>query len=742
MRGMGASAIQIDTSFLDLPSVFQTLANNKRTGVLVVKSGERQRGVRFESGSVRMVIEPDNPRFLLEALIRSQQADHETLRELAPVDGFSYSELMLASGAVVDEQLNVAYEFHVYESGCELFTWDPIECEFLETEPGDEPPSPWSGPDLDHVVTVNPNALVMEACRRLDEAGVLGEAIASENDIPSIVGLLPLDETGEGTDPAVQMVADLCDGVRDVVEVLEHVALSRFEAKMILAELCANGVLRFLTMEEMLQVARDLMKVDSGIRLTSEEKTRKLIRLYERVEERGYTNPQLTVWLGRAYEMAGRDSDAIERYISVGRQALEGGRARDAVEVLARAINLTPGNQELQALLVDAYLQDRDNEQAEEIAVNIVNGLRDAGQPDEAMRLAKAMKQADPSNERVLQPLAELHLESGDRTSAILEYEELAGSLQAKGRPAEAAAVFEKILELDYFHLMAHFRLAETLHEMGRTSDAVSRYKKLADMLADTEMGESINWMFLIKTYESIAEIEVDNVPAKEWLAATYLEQERQPEAMRHLQAIVAVLRGQPAHPSLASALKTLVTLRPSDMTARKLYAATLNQRGEPHLAVTQYLALAELSVTLEEYESARKALETAAVITPGDLGVHKGFAELYGQLGEQQLAAAKLRDVGYLLRACGDLVGAEATFQRAIELEPGQRLCLLELAQSYASRGDKAAASRLYQSLATWAEANGDYGIAWSACSAAGLLGEGVDLSWLGPLQQRLFGG
>ncbi len=715
----------IDTSFLDLPGVFQALASSQRTGVLVVRSQDQTRGIRFESGSVRMVVDLANPRFLLDALVRSRQVAPQQVQGLRLMPALPVSEQLINAGLATAESLAAAFSFHIMESACDVFAWTDVTCEFVHGEPA----APWIGLDFDWPGRVNPTALGMEAGRRLDEGNAIAEALPSLADIPvAAPGIQTQTE-----DTVRDLVVGLVDGQRDVYDILEIAPMGRFEARLIVAELLRSGELTLASKEQMLEVARSLMKSESGL-YTADHKTKKLIRLYERVEERGYSNVQLAIWLGRAYELAGRVADAITRYIAVCTPLMQQKRSREAVEIIARAINLDPGNARLRELLVEAYLLDKENEQAAEIAIGILRNLRASGATEEATQLAEAMRKADPANLRVLEHLAELHLEAGDRTSAILELEELAGMQLDLGEQAAAAVTFERVIELDYYHLMAHFRLAQTLHALARTDEAVKRYKQLADMLSSTEMGGSINWQFLIRTYENIAEIEVDNILAKEWLVRTYLEQGKQAEALKHLQGIVAVLRGQPANDSLKGALLKLVELRPGDLSIRKMLADVHQKRGERDRAVTELITLAELALTINKVPQAQQALDTAATIDPHRLDVHQAYADLYTELGLVREAACKLRDVGYLQRASNQLDSAESSFRQAIAVDPHARLCLLELAGSRADRGDPAAASRLYQEVAEWAAAQGEAGYLRLALDLAHRL-EGADLAWAAAL-------
>ncbi len=708
---------RIDLNFLDLPSVFQNLADNRRTGVLRVASGNRVRGVRFENGSIRMVIDPgERGAFLGDALVRTRHLTHEHLAELkGSVDPTRpFGRQLVAMGVVSEAQLSEAYTFLITERICDVFFWKDPECELHVGEPSAE----WTGGDFDWKASVGAQRVVFEAVRRQDETTEIEERIPSWSDIP----VPATDETFDNS--MVTGLLELCGEFHDVEGILERAQMSRFEALKEISELIVVRKVRFLGVDELVDLAQNIGERCPD--LPVEERALKLIRIYERAEELAYDGDDLDLRLATAYEAADKNEEASERYLRIGRALIGKGEGAEALDVLRQASRLTVLDLEGRKLHVEAHLIVGNHDQAATIAGTIIEDLHTDGRPDEAYAYARRMRETVPRSDVIIRLLAELELERGETIQAIVEFDELAAIYFDKQNYQRAAEIYHRILTLDEENIEAYFRMASALQRMGKLEEAVQRYKMLADMLSSSELRDTINWQFLIRIYEKIVEIEKDNIIAREWLADTYIKRNNLDRALHHLQAVVDVLRGRPQHDSLKTALRKILGLQALDFEARELLAEILKSRGEKAEAITEYVALAWVAMTEGDGEVAQTALASAARLDPLSPEVHQGLARYHDKLGNRLAAAQNYRDVGNLHKAAGRMTEAEIAYRQALKFDDRHYFWLLEMAEAATHAGAIDDALRFYQEFAVTAADRRDLGALRIACETARSIGGG----------------
>ncbi|MHC4601146.1 MAG: DUF4388 domain-containing protein, partial [Planctomycetota bacterium] len=119
-------------NILDLPNIFQSLADNRRTGVLRVKSKGQEKLVLFREGNINMVVTPMKSTMLGEALLKTKVIDEMTLKDAVTAQqdagGGKLGTLLVKSKKISEEDLVKALTFQVTEEVCELFTWEDVFC--------------------------------------------------------------------------------------------------------------------------------------------------------------------------------------------------------------------------------------------------------------------------------------------------------------------------------------------------------------------------------------------------------------------------------------------------------------------------------------------------------------------------------------------------------------------------------------------------------------------------------------
>jgi len=139
-------ASRTDLNILDLPSIFKSISDNRRSGTLRIRAGREEKAVFFDEGHVQAVYSPGKLTLLGEALLRAGHIDDDTLERAMikqKASGEKLGVVLVKQGKISEADLARALQGQISEEVCELFTWKEIHCEF---NPG-PPPSHFFEPD-------------------------------------------------------------------------------------------------------------------------------------------------------------------------------------------------------------------------------------------------------------------------------------------------------------------------------------------------------------------------------------------------------------------------------------------------------------------------------------------------------------------------------------------------------------------------------------------------------------------
>lgn len=221
-----------------LPDVLQLLALGKKTGCLAVADRQNFGYIYFDDGRISyasIVNRRDRIGDLLRKnqLVTSEQLDHavrvqEVHRERR------LGDILIELEAVTREQLERLLYVQIEEAVYHLFTWTQGTFNF---EAGVKPEQQV------FTVSINPESLLLEGARRIDEWSQI------EKKIPSFDLIFAVDPAhGPGLDVdlsvAQRRILTLLDGTRDVRQVIDECSLIEFEAATALFGLITAGYAR------------------------------------------------------------------------------------------------------------------------------------------------------------------------------------------------------------------------------------------------------------------------------------------------------------------------------------------------------------------------------------------------------------------------------------------------------------------------------------------------------------------
>ena len=218
-----------------LADVCQLLAMGQKSGCLSVTDRSRFGQIFFDRGRITFATIVNRRDRLGDLLVREGHIDHPTLEAAVEAQASQpdrrLGELLLERGALDADTLNACIQRQIEEAIYYLFTWKRGSFYF---EVG-------KMPDAGEVtISVNPETLLLEGARRVDEWSVIERKIPSL-DLIYQVDLDRLGQTPVTLTTAQESVLSLFDGTRSVEEVSEASGLGEFEVGKALYGLLQAG---------------------------------------------------------------------------------------------------------------------------------------------------------------------------------------------------------------------------------------------------------------------------------------------------------------------------------------------------------------------------------------------------------------------------------------------------------------------------------------------------------------------
>jgi len=221
-----------------LPDVLQLLALGKRTGCMAVADRQNFGYIYFDQGRISYASIVNRRDRLGDLLVKNGRLAPEQLEEAIRLQGErrdkKLGEILLGMGIIARDELEEYMRLQIEEAVYYLFTWTSGTFNF---EAGVRPDQ------QDFLVAINPESLLLEGARRVDEWSQI------EKKIPSFDLIFEVDRLRiEGSDAELsttqQRLLDLLDGTHDVQQVVEESGLVEFEVGKALYGLITAGFVK------------------------------------------------------------------------------------------------------------------------------------------------------------------------------------------------------------------------------------------------------------------------------------------------------------------------------------------------------------------------------------------------------------------------------------------------------------------------------------------------------------------
>ena len=221
-----------------LPDVLQLLSMGRKTGCLSLTHRGNFGYIYFDAGRITYASIVNRRDRIGERLLQAGLITHDMLRSAVDAQqmhaDIRIGDVLVAQGAITRTLLHDHVRTQVEETVYVLYTWNDGTFNF---EPGARPPH------HDNLVSINPESLLLEGARRVDEWTLIEKSIPSF-DVVFELDRAALDASGLLLNDEQLAVVQALDGTRDVMHVAEKLGVAEFDVGKVLHELLTAGVVK------------------------------------------------------------------------------------------------------------------------------------------------------------------------------------------------------------------------------------------------------------------------------------------------------------------------------------------------------------------------------------------------------------------------------------------------------------------------------------------------------------------
>ena len=470
-----------------LPDVLQLLAMGKKTGCLSVTHRNNFGSIYFDKGKISYAAIINRRDRLGDILMKSgvitQAQLDEGIAAQARERDKRLGEILVDRGIIARDELHRQIRLQIEEAVYFLFTWTQGTFNFeADIRPEEQ----------DFLVTINPESLLLEGARRVDEWSLI------EKKIPAFDIVFELDrrrlaDSGAALTAEQETVVPLIDGRRDVTALVDETGMVEFEVGKALYGLVTAGFLH--------RVGKSSKNAEAGAADARVEEHRNLgvafykagmldesVREFRRVLDLRPGDSPARFYLGLVHVRQGRYADAVAELQELARSRLatsavfhnlalaleQLGRLDDARQALDEGVR-RGGGQEPRLLLGLGVLHLRAGNAAEADAALMTARPLYGQRPPGAVWFHYAAIAAALGG-RLDKAISLLSEGTQTHPHAAALYNNLAVALELKGRPDDARAAAEAGMHEDAGLPQLHKNLGDLLYRGGHLDAALEEY--------------------------------------------------------------------------------------------------------------------------------------------------------------------------------------------------------------------------------------------------------------------------
>lgn len=478
-----------------LADVCQLLAMGQKTGRLSVTDQSRFGQIFFDRGRITFATIVNRRDRLGDVLRRDGAITGEQLQEAVEAQaerGGRLGEVLLELGHIDREALERAIAEQIEEAIYFLFTWKKGTFHF---EAGKQPDEE----EEEYLISVNPESLLLEGARRVDEWGLIQKKIPS---MDVIFGLDRdrVDEAGVDLTDEQKTLLDVVDGERTVQEMAEVSGLGEFETGKALYGLIQAGFAHRVGRrdpDEELEPEDKEEARNLGVAFYETSMFDDADREFRRVLESDPHDALARHYLALIALRQGNASEAVRRltallestgphlgaFLNLAHALRRLGRHGDALKTLERARKLSADDLRIQLSEGATRLFAGDVEGAREVLEAYRSSLgRDSLPPARyyyCAGLAAAVQGRFEDAEAIIEEGLGAH-------PASAPLHNLAGNLAERRADLSAAeAAYQQAAEEDVSMAQAERNLGDLAYQRGVAREALDHYRRAAELAPD-----------------------------------------------------------------------------------------------------------------------------------------------------------------------------------------------------------------------------------------------------------------
>jgi chromosomal replication initiator protein DnaA len=453
------------------------------------------------------------------------------------------------------------------------------------------------------------------------------------------------------------------------------------------------------------------------------------LEMYRSIESIGPGVVDVFPHVVRLLQSSGRHGQAIEENLRRAESLEADGRADDALECLAQALEIDPERQDIRGRAIDSALagalpgelldralawvdgyieRDAFNEalealeklqqrteyderilkrtlevlerqgktaQAEELRVRLVDEELTRADPDSALRRLEDLLREHPNSIDLLRRKGSLLAQTGHQELARRVYSELIEILRKEKDIHRSAQVYEEALEVQPDNLELREERLRILNELDDVEGVKAACVDLAERYFDRNESEKA-----LERIEAAIRLAPDDCELHLWRARAAERLGRADDVAESRLKAAQIQMAAGAFVEANAALEALLKLQPKNLEALDLTATCCVELDERARAVK---ALGELTRFLEEQERwsrCETALRRLLKIDKAQLGALERLGRVLGRLDRVEEEVAVLHDAasGYLEESTYSR--AEAICEHILERRPGDVVALEKL--------------------------------------------------------------
>ena len=680
----------------DLGVLLQALAQSLKVGTLRVSSRFGEKYICFEQGRVQAIL-TKRARIRLGRILHNQRVvEKAQLREIfeeqkAGRVRLNIGDELLRRGVITAADLAAAVRYQMIEELLEVFYWKDYSYEYIAGHP--EQSLPNLSDDFTKVGgSHSVHDLLISVAEIIDQMAKFNQVLPSVRDIYQLT-VDPDDYLDrQGRTPHLIELLNLIDGARDIRDLLRDMRMHRFDVMELLCRLRVEGIIRPLNAIELLLLGENQKKVFSP---------EKLARVYERVQGLGVDGFDVSYRLAEVHETLGNREKACGHFTDHATKALAKGDRGAAEDGARRALALDPDSTSLRRTLAKILEGQGRTEALVEVLRSLAAILRERGEyAEEEEVLARAIE-LRPGDEALLSARAAALGALGRSREAGAVYGHLARVRREAGDAEGALAAFGASACADPFALGRRREWVDLLVREGVLGRAAREAEALVGLIGDRCARSGHDPVPAFRAlYAWMLEKGLGDCFAISRLAKALVVSGEPGDGIRVLRQ-AARLHGEAGRVHAAREfLAEAVDLDPDFLDVRDEYSLALIKEGDLDGALEQLARIARKKRSLGDFAGATRTYERMLGLDSVAPSTWKGLAELHAERGANAEAAECLARVGKLYQVAGRTAEAVGYLDRACRLDPEYAGYLRDLAEALAETLDMDRSARSYRKL------------------------------------------